>query len=114
MTIWHEIGRYAQRCPSPHNTQPFRLKVLDDARAELIFLPRRGLYVADPFGRFTWLTAGIFAEICRIAAHGLGHELLVEFDHSPMYAGGDVERPQILAHLRLSPRRRPYRIFLPA
>lgn len=103
MTIWHEIGRYAQRCPSPHNTQPFRLKVINDAEAEIIFLPRRGLYVADPLGRFTWLTAGIFAEICKIAAHRLGHELLVAFDYSPMYAGGDVERPQKLAHLTLSP-----------
>jgi len=107
MTIWHEIGRYAQRCPSPHNTQPFRLKVINDAEAEIVFLPRRGLYVADPLGRFTWLTAGIFAEICKIATHGLGHELSVAFDYSPMYAGGDVERPQKLAHLTLSPAHAP-------
>ena len=100
---WHRIGRYAQRCPSPHNTQPFRLRIRDVASADLVFLPRRGLPIADPLGRFTWLTAGIFAEICAIATHGLGRELRVDWDHSPMYAGGDTETPQILARLHLAP-----------
>lgn len=98
---WLEIARYAQRAPSPHNTQPFRLKVLNPEQAEVVFLPRRGLYVADPLGRFTWLTAGIFVEICSVAAHSLGFELDVTFDTSPMYANGDVETPQTIARLRL-------------
>jgi len=100
-TLWHRIATYAQRCPSPHNTQPFRLRILDDRQAELVFLPRRGLPTADPLGRFTWLTAGIFAEICSIAAHGAGKALAIEWDHSPMYAGGDTETPQVLARLIL-------------
>jgi hypothetical protein len=98
---WLEIARYAQRAPSPHNTQPFRLKVQNLEQAEVVFLPRRGLYVADPLGRFTWLTAGIFVEICSVAAHSLGFELDVTFDYSPMYANGDVETPQTIARLRL-------------
>ncbi len=98
---WLEIARYAQRAPSPHNTQPFRLKVLNQDEAEVVFLPRRGLYVADPVGRFTWLTGGIFVEICSIAAHSLGFELNVSFDYSPMYANGDTEAPQTIAQLRL-------------
>lgn len=104
---WIEIARYAQRCPSPHNTQPFRLRIIDDRAAELVFLPRRGLPVADPLGRFTWLTAGIFAEICSIAAHGLGHEIEISFDHRPMYQDGDTETPQLLARMNLSPASRP-------
>ena len=100
-TPWHRIAVYAQRCPSPHNTQPFRLRILDERTAELVFLPRRGLPTADPLGRFTWLTAGIFAEICSIAAHGLGYALTTEWDHSPMYAGGDTETPQTLARMTL-------------
>lgn len=99
---WRRIAVYAQRTPSPHNTQPFRLRVTDAERADVVFLPRRGLYVADPLGRFTWLTAGIFVEICSIAAHALGYELDVAFDHSPMYPGGDVETPQVVARLRLT------------
>ena len=100
-TPWHRIAIYAQRCPSPHNTQPFRLRILDQRNAELVFLPRRGLPTADPLGRFTWLTAGIFAEICSIAAHGEGYALAVEWDHSPMYEGGDTETPQTLARMTL-------------
>lgn len=70
-------------------------------QAEVVFLPRRGLFVADPSGRFTWLTGGIFVEICSIAAHALGFELDVSFDYAPMYAGGDTETPQVIAQLRL-------------
>lgn len=101
-TPWHAIAPYAQRCPSPHNTQPFRLRVVDETHADLLFLPRRGLPVADPLGRFTWLTAGVFAEICTIAAHGLGFELEAAWDHSPLYPGGDTATPQVLARLTLS------------
>src|SRR5690348_14799484 len=100
-TPWHRIAVYAQRCPSPHNTQPFRLRILDERNAELVFLPRRGLPTADPLGRFTWLTAGIFAEICSIAAHGEGYALTAEWDHRPMYEGGDTETPQTLARMTL-------------
>src|SRR5215213_10108720 len=100
-TPWHAIAPYAQRCPSPHNTQPFRLRIVDHVTAELLFLPRRGLPTADPLGRFTWLTAGIFAEICSIAAHGEGYALDVAWDHRPMYADGDTETPQVLAVMTL-------------
>jgi hypothetical protein len=99
---WHSIARYVRMCPSPHNTQPYRLRVLDDAHAEIVFLPRRGLPVADPLGRFTWLTAGIFAEICAIAAHGLGFRLDAAFDHRPMYQDGDTSTPQTVARLSLT------------
>src|SRR5262249_17884126 len=100
---WLEIARYAHRAPSPHNTQPYRLKISDAREAAVVFLPRRGLYVADPLGRFTWLTAGIFVEICSIAAHALGFELDASFDYSPMYPDGDVDTPQTIARLRLTP-----------
>jgi hypothetical protein len=98
---WLKIAKYALRAPSPHNTQPFRLKILSHEQAEVVFLPRRGLYVADPLGRFTWLTGGIFVEICGIAAHFLGFELDVSFDYSPIYPNGDTETPQTIAQLRL-------------
>lgn len=101
-TPWHGIAPYAQRCPSPHNTQPFRLRILDEEQAELVFIPRRGLPTADPLGRFTWLTAGIFAEICSIAAHGQGFEMAIEWDYSPMYPGGDTATPQTIARLTLT------------
>jgi hypothetical protein len=98
---WAHVARHAHRAPSPHNTQPYRLRIVNDQEAEVIFLPRRGLYVADPLGRFTWLTAGIFIEICSIAAHAPGCELDVTYYLAPMYANGDVETPQMIARLHL-------------
>lgn len=98
---WRRIARYAATCPSPHNTQPFRLKILSPTEAEVVFLPRRGLFVADPEGRFTWATAGIFVELCAIAAHGLGFETERQHLFAPMYPGGDTETPQIVARLTL-------------
>ena len=77
------------------------MRILDHITAELLFLPRRGLPTADPLGRFTWPTAGIFAEICAIAAHSLGYELEALWDHRPMYPDGDTETPQVLARLKL-------------
>lgn len=67
----------------------------------MIFLPRRGLYVADPLAKFTWLTGGIFIELCAIAAHGLGFELQEQTVFAPFYPDGDVETPQVIARLTL-------------
>lgn len=111
---WQEIARYVVSCPSPHNTQPFRLRIRSDSEAEIVFLPMRGLPVADPLGRFTWLTAGIFAEICSIAAHGLGFELHCETIFSPMYQGGDRETPQVISRLTLKQAAQPVTDFDPA
>lgn len=102
-SVWADIGPYLVTCPSPHNTQPFRLRVSGDRTADVIFLPRRGLPVADPEGRFTWLTAGIFIEIIAIAAHALGYELEQKTDFSPMYRGGDTKTPQVISRLKLVP-----------
>lgn len=102
-TPWRSIARHAAACPSPHNTQPFRLRFRSETEAEVVFLPRRGLWVADPHGRFTWLTAGIFVELCTIAAHGLGFELEQRTDFVPMYRDGDTETPQVIARLTLRP-----------
>ena len=102
-SAWREIARYAVTCPSPHNTQPYRLRLVSSSEAEIVFLPRRGLPVGDPLGRFTWLTAGIFAEICSIAAHSLGYELQREWRFHPFYDNGDITTPQAVCSLKLVP-----------
>lgn len=98
--MWTELAQYARWAPSPHNTQPTRLHVIDDERAELHFEPARGLPVGDPEGRFTYLTFGIFAEMLRIAAHRRQHELEVEYLPGPLY-GGAAGTPRKVADLRL-------------
>ena len=101
--MWTQLAAYARWAPSPHNTQPTRLRIVDDATAELYFVPARGLPVGDPRGRFTYLTFGIFSEILRIAAHARGYELHATFPGGPLYDRQDVG-PRKVADLRLEPR----------
>lgn len=99
--IWRELAEYARWAPSPHNTQPVRIRIVDAERAELHFVPARGLPVGDPVGRFTHLTFGIVAEILRIAAHARGYELNVKYEGDPLYR--TAGEPQKVAELELVP-----------
>ena len=92
--IWVEIGRYAKRAPSPHNTQPYRLRIVGDREAEVIFLPRRGLYVADPRGRFTCPTGGCSSKYAAPRRMSSVTSFDVAYDYSLMYPCGDYETPQ--------------------
>lgn len=85
---WEVLAPYARRAPSPHNTQPIRLRPRDHRRATLEFVVARGLPVGDPQGRFTHTTVGIVVEILSIAAHSLGFELDVDLALPPLYGHG--------------------------
>jgi hypothetical protein len=100
-TTWQRIATYVRYTPSPHNTQPYRLHPITDLKAEVIFIPSRGLYVADPEGRFTWLTAGIFIELCNIVANSMGYILNVQWDLRPLYPEGDYTTNHVVARLEL-------------
>lgn len=97
--MWHELAEYARWAPSPHNTQPTRLRIVDDERAEVHFAPGRGLPVGDPEGRFTYLTFGIFVESLRIAAHAMGYDLEIAYAGRPPHREG--QPAQKIADLRL-------------
>lgn len=102
--MWHEFAEYARRAPSPHNTQPARLRVVDAHHAEVYFATDRGLPVGDPEGRFTHATFGIFVESLRIAAHARGQALDTTFAGEPLRRSG---RDQKVADLRLHDRGAP-------
>ncbi|XAL98914.1 hypothetical protein OT109_15165 [Phycisphaeraceae bacterium D3-23] len=76
-THWQTILAGATRAPSPHNTQPWRVRVLDDRRAEL-YLDAARLIVADKTGCFQVSAAGIFIEAVRLLAANIGYRLEVE------------------------------------
>ena len=101
--IWQTIGEYARMTPSPHNTQPCRLHVVDDTHAQVVFVPSRGLYIADPSGRFTEAALGVFVEICKIAAAANGYRLEYDYTFQPLYPNGDHETLQTVANLTLVP-----------
>lgn len=111
--MWRELAEYAHRAPSPHNTQPTRLRIVDSERAEVFFVTDRGLPVGDPQGRFTHLTFGIFVETLRIAAHARGYDLEATYAGDPLYR--DQGHPQQkVADLRLVARGEPIEDFDPA
>jgi len=81
---WRALLETATLAPSPHNVQPWRLRVRDATCAELLIERARTLPDEDVEGSFIVLTMGLFVESLRIvAAHeGLGLEdaLLLPFE----------------------------------
>src|SRR5688572_27432584 len=43
MSVWKELLETARYAPSPHNVQPWRLRILSDETAELLIEKRRTL-----------------------------------------------------------------------
>lgn len=66
--IWAELVDYARWCPSVHNLQPHKVKILSPAEAMLYYDTARLLPVEDPSCRFTTAAMGIFIEHLSIAA----------------------------------------------
>ncbi len=63
---------YAILAPSPHNTQPWKLK-LDGENGILVFIdPKRTLPMCDPTARQAYMGSGAFLEVLSIAATALG------------------------------------------
>lgn len=81
---WREILTPALLAPSPHNVQPWRIRILDDRRLEIHIEKRRTLPDEDIHGSFIILTMGVFIETIRlVAAHHqfeLEEELLDSLD----------------------------------
>jgi hypothetical protein len=66
--IWREILDDARWAPSPHNTQPWLVRLLSPEAAELYAPRERLLPVEDPEGRFQTAAQGIFLEALDVAA----------------------------------------------
>lgn len=99
--LWREVLDDARWAPSPHNTQPWRLRVIAEREAELLYDPDRLLPDTDADGRFMTTTLGIFVEAIVVAAAARGHDLAVGYDGralDPRASG-----PALFATLRLVP-----------
>lgn len=71
-SIWQMLLESAKYAPSPHNVQPWRVRPLDDAHAELLIEKRRTLPDEDVTGSFIVLSMGIFIEALSLAASHRG------------------------------------------
>lgn len=112
MEIWRKILETAVHAPSPHNVQPWRVKISDERNAELYIDSTRTLPKEDATGSFIILTMGMFLEALKILAAGDGFDLSYELFHEPdWYAPAILETklPTLLpfAKLNLSPSREP-------
>jgi hypothetical protein len=68
MSVWRTLLETALYTPSPHNVQPWRLRIVSDESAELLLEKQRTLPKEDPTGSFIILTMGLFIEALTILA----------------------------------------------
>ena len=75
MSVWKKLLESAIYAPSPHNVQPWRLRILSDDTADLLIEKGRTLPKEDPTGSFIILTMGLFIEALTILAEGISLKL---------------------------------------
>src|SRR5215217_2227161 len=70
MSVWTTLLETAIHAPSPHNVQPWRLRITSDETADLFIERRRTLPKEDPTGSFIILAMGLFIEaLTNVAAN---------------------------------------------
>ncbi len=80
---WDRILRYARRYPSPHNSQPIKVRV-EGRTLHLFYDKDRGL-PAEPYGiPFGSVCAGVFIESVCIAAHFLHFDVVEDLEYTTM------------------------------
>src|SRR5437867_2008577 len=85
MSLWKALLETAVHAPSPHNVQPWRVRILSETEAELLIDSRRTLPKEDPTGSFIILTMGLFIEALRILAANQGVRLEHSMFHEPAW-----------------------------
>lgn len=78
-TPWNDLLATAARSPSPHNAQPWKVRVVDDRHAELLIDRRRALPDEDTTGCFMICAMGIFTESLQGIAATRGYRLEVQY-----------------------------------
>ena len=74
MAHWREIAQLARLAPTPHNTQPFRIRPIDAKTAEVVALGERFLPEEDHGNRYVASAFGIMAATIEMAARSRGLE----------------------------------------
>lgn len=67
-SVWFELVDYARWCPTVHNLQPHKLRIISESQAELYYDPSRLLPEEDPESIFVTVAMGVFIEHLSIAA----------------------------------------------
>jgi nitroreductase len=83
MSVWRTLLETARYAPSPHNVQPWRLRVLSDDTADLLIEKHRTLPNEDLTGSFIILSMGLFIEALSIVAENNSFKLTFQLHKSP-------------------------------
>jgi nitroreductase len=83
MDVWKTLLETARYAPSPHNVQPWRLRILSDETADLFIEKRRTLPKEDTTGSFIILTMGLFIEALTVVAANSSLKLSFQLYKSP-------------------------------
>lgn len=83
MNVWKALLETAIHAPSPHNVQPWRVRIVSDDRADLFIEKYRTLPKEDPTGSFIILTMGLFIEALTILAANRSFKLDYELYQEP-------------------------------
>ncbi len=105
MSPWTTLLESAIHSPSPHNVQPWRVRLISDTEADLLIDSTRTLPKEDPTGSFIILTMGMFIEGLRLLAANHGFRLEHTTYHEPSWYALEiniaVETPLTIALRRL-------------
>ncbi|KAB2881065.1 hypothetical protein F9K33_02360 [bacterium] len=74
-----KILSYAMLAPSPHNKQPWKIKLADDNKMLLFIDSERLLPMTDIFHRQIYISQGTFLEILSLSSNALGYDALIQF-----------------------------------
>jgi hypothetical protein len=80
---WERISRLARFAPTPHNTQPLRLRPTSSDRADVVLLPSRLLPVEDRENRYVYAAIGVFAVAIELAARANGRTAEIALGEYP-------------------------------
>jgi hypothetical protein len=106
--LWRSLLETAIQTPSPHNVQPWRIRLLSEREAELYIDGNRTLPKEDTTGSFILSTMGMFVEAIALLAGPRGFGLECEMSQAPeWYARAIIHeiKAELLpfARLRLTP-----------
>lgn len=108
MSVWTSLLETAIHSPSPHNVQPWRVRLINDNEADLLIDSARTLPKEDPTGSFIILTMGLFIEALRLLAANRGLQLEHKMYHEPSWYAIEILKTREqnffpFAHLSLRP-----------
>src|SRR5436309_8474950 len=93
--IWTTLLETAIHAPSPHNVQPWRVRVISDSEADLFIDKERTLPKEDVTGSFIILTMGMFIEALALLADNRGLRL-----HHSLHQDPSRYTPEAIAATR--------------